>query len=169
MKADIDSLGSWYYIWGKGPSTKSWQRSSPYQYFSWEEQRRAAHELYGLQVKYKPQRKSSDEKWKYSLTTHGVRGFLEEWRDKSIAPGTGGTSPASQVEGTISGRMTPSQMRCGEGLALISELGAERGYDCFLSKYQWSKRRQGHSSCYGILLAERWVDQNQPQVHLCWK
>lgn len=34
-------------------------------------------------------------------------------------------------------------------LALTSELGAERGYDCSLLMYQWSKMptRQEHSSC----------------------
>lgn len=47
--------------------------------------------------------------------------------------------PGPQAEGAVSGRMKSNQMRCREGLALISELGTERQYDSSRLMYQWSK------------------------------
>lgn len=47
--------------------------------------------------------------------------------------------PGPQDEGAVSGRIKSKQMRCREGLALISELRAQRQYDSSLLMYQWSK------------------------------
>lgn len=64
--------------------------------------------------------------------------------------------PGPQAEGTVSRRMKSNQMRCREGLALISEVGTETKYDSFLLMYQWNKcHGDKHSSCSWILLVGR--------------